>query len=406
MIKHFLILLFLACYQTGNTQNIKTIQLRPKHSTNQFAAIVKLGDVLQLSFDDLDADNKDYQYKIEHMTYDWKPSNLSSNQYIDGFDENEIINISNSFNTLQPYTHYSVDIPNQNTIITKSGNYLISILNDDYEVVFSRRCVFYENITTVGVAVFRSRNTEDNNQKQTVQFSINHSNLTINNPYQEIKVSLFQNYNFITAIKNIQPKFIKPQQLLYNHTLQTNFWGGNEYLNFDSKHIRSTSLNISKVERKELYHSYLYTNEQRASNNYSYNPDINGQFVVRTIETNNPNTEADYSMVHFSLDAFEPFENKDVFVYGAFNNYQLSDENKMKYNAPNEIYKTSIKLKQGFYNYSFITLDKEKNINLNEVDGSFYQTENEYTVIVYYKPFGEIYDRVIGVGKGFFNQNR
>ena len=406
MIKHFLILLFLACYQTGNTQNIKTIQLRPKHSTNQFAAIVKLGDVLQLSFDDLDADNKDYQYKIEHMTYDWKPSNLSSNQYIDGFDENEIINISNSFNTLQPYTHYSVDIPNQNTIITKSGNYLISILNDDYEVVFSRRCVFYENITTVGVAVFRSRNTEDNNQKQTVQFSINHSNLTINNPYQEIKVSLFQNHNFITAIKNIQPKFIKPQQLLYNHTLQTNFWGGNEYLNFDSKHIRSTSLNISKVERKELYHSYLYTNEQRASKNYSYNPDINGQFVVRTIETNNPNTEADYSMVHFSLDAFEPFENKDVFVYGAFNNYQLSDENKMKYNAPNEIYKTSIKLKQGFYNYSFITLDKEKNINLNEVDGSFYQTENEYTVIVYYKPFGEIYDRVIGVGKGFFNQNR
>ena len=406
MIKHFLILLFLACYQTGNTQNIKTIQLRPKHSTNQFAAIVKLGDVLQLSFDDLDADNKDYQYKIEHMTYDWKPSNLSSNQYIDGFDENEIINISNSFNTLQPYTHYSVDIPNQNTIITKSGNYLISILNDDYEVVFSRRCVFYENITTVGVAVFRSRNTEDNNQKQTVQFSINHSNLTINNPYQEIKVSLFQNYNFITAIKNIQPKFIKPQQLLYNHTLQTNFWGGNEYLNFDSKHIRSTSLNISKVERKELYHSYLYTNEQRASNNYSYNPDINGQFVVRTIETNNPNTEADYSMVHFSLDAFEPFENKDVFVYGAFNNYQLSEENKMKYNATNEIYKTSIKLKQGFYNYSFITLDKEKNINLNEVDGSFYQTENEYTVIVYYKPFGEIYDRVIGVGKGFFNQNR
>ena len=406
MIKHFLILLFLACYQTGNTQNIKTIQLRPKHSTNQFAAIVKLGDVLQLSFDDLDADNKDYQYKIEHMTYDWKPSNLSSNQYIDGFDENEIINISNSFNTLQPYTHYSVDIPNQNTIITKSGNYLISILNDDYEVVFSRRCVFYENITTVGVAVFRSRNTEDNNQKQTVQFSINHSNLTINNPYQEIKVSLFQNHNFITAIKNIQPKFIKPQQLLYNHTLQTNFWGGNEYLNFDSKHIRSTSLNISKVERKELYHSYLYTNEQRASKNYSYNPDINGQFVVRTIETNNPNTEADYSMVHFSLDAFEPFENKDVFVYGAVNNYQLSEDNKMKYNATNEIYKTSIKLKQGFYNYSFITLDKEKNINLNEVDGSFYQTENEYTVIVYYKPFGEIYDRVIGVGKGFFNQNR
>lgn len=406
MAKHLLFLIFFGFSLFINAQNIKTIQLLPKNSSNQFSAIVPLGSVLELAFDDLDADSKEYQYKVEHMTYDWKPSNLSTNQYIDGFDQNEIVNLSNSFNTLQPYTHYSVEIPNQNTIITKSGNYLISVLDDNYEVVFSRRCVFYENISTVGVAVFRSRDTKSNNQKQTVQFSVNHPNLPINNPTQEIKVTLFQNHNWNTAINNIQPQFIKPQQLLYNHTLKTNFWGGNEFLNFDSKHIRSTSLNIAKVERKDIYNSYLYTNEQRASKIYTYNPDINGQFIVRTLEANDPNTEADYSLVHFSLDAFEPINNKDIYVYGAYNNYKLSNENKMKYNNADKIYQAAILFKQGFYNYNYVTLDKNNTINLNEIDGSFYQTENEYTVVVYYKPFGETYDRVIGAGKGYFNQNR
>ncbi|MEX6626979.1 type IX secretion system plug protein [Tenacibaculum salmonis] len=406
MIKKLLIFVFSTLHLIINAQNIKTIQLRPKYNTNQFTAIVKLGQVLKLSFDDLEADNKEYQYKIAHMTHDWKPSSLTSNQYIDGFDENEIINITNSFNTLQPYTHYSVDIPNQNTIITKSGNYLISILDENYDVVFTRRCVFYEDITTVGVAVFRSRETKSNNEKQTIQFTVNHQNLSINNVNKEINIALFQNHNWNTVLYNIQPKFIKPAQLIYNHTLESNFWGGNEFLNFDSKYLRSTSFNIAKTERKDIYHSYLYTNEERVDKKYTYNPDINGQFIIRTLEANDPNSEADYSMVHFSLAAYEAYQNKEVFIYGAFNNYELSEENKMKYDAISERYKAKIKFKQGFYNYSYVTVDKNKKINLNEIDGSFYQTENEYTVIVYYKPFGETYDRVIGLGNGYFNQNR
>ncbi|MBE7651595.1 DUF5103 domain-containing protein [Tenacibaculum finnmarkense] len=406
MIKYLLSFLFSALHFVISAQNINTIQLRPKHSKNQFAAIVRLGSVLTLSFDDLEADNKEYQYKIEHMTYNWKPSNLTSSQYIEGFDQNEIINTSNSFNTLQPYTHYTVDIPNQNTIITKSGNYLISILDENYDLVFTRRCIFYEDITTVGVAVFRSREAKSNNQKQTVQFTVNHQNLSINNAQQEINIALLQNHNWNTVRYNIQPKFIKQQQLIYNHTLQTNFWGGNEFLNFDTKHLRSSNFSIAKTQRKELYHSYLYLNEERTDKVYTYNPDINGQFIVRTLEANDTNTEADYSMVHFSLAAYEAYQNKAVFIYGAFNNYELSEENKMKYDTVSEQYQAAIKFKQGFYNYKYVTLSNKQITNLNEVSGSFYQTENEYTVIVYYKPFGETYHRVIGLGNGYFNQNR
>lgn len=386
-------------------QNIKTVQLKPLNSES-LLAIVPLGSALDISFDDLDADNKEYQYKIQHMTYDWKPSNLQSNQYIDGFEQNYIIEVTNSFNTLQNYTHYNIKIPNQNTIITKSGNYLISILNDDDEVVFSRKCVFYENTTTVGVRVLRSRNTITSDQQQTVQFIINHQGLIINNPTQEIKVQLFQNNNWNSSISDLTPQFIKNNQLIYNYTRKANFWGGNEYLNFDNKYIRNTNLNIAKTDRKDVFHNYLYTDIERVFKPYTYNPDINGLFKIRTLDANDEDSEADYAMIHFSLEVDERYKNRDVFVYGAFNNYKLEEQNKMTYNENDGIYQASILLKQGFYNYTYATLNDEQKVDLKSINGSFFQTENQYTAIVYYKPFGALFHRAIGVGNGFFDQNR
>ena len=127
---------------------------------------------------------------------------------------------------------------------------------------------------------------------------------------------------------------------------------------------------------------------------------------MRTIETNDQKIEADYDMMHFTLLKEEPFIDKDVYVYGAFNNFNITQENKMTYNVDEKAYTGNFLLKQGFYNYTFATLDSENNVNTNDINGSFYETENEYIVIVYYKPFGSFYERVIGVGTGFFNQNR
>lgn len=388
----------------ANSQNIKTVQLRPL-GQNEFASIAPLGGVLELSFDDLDADNKEYQYKVQHMTYDWKPSNLTTNQYINGFEQNTIQHVTNSFNTLQSYTHYTLRIPNENTIITKSGNYMISVLDEDDEVVFSRRCVFFENITQVGVAVIRGRGTAILDQQQTVQFSVNYPNIQINNPAQEVNVVLFQNNNWKTAITNLQPQFFRPNRLLYSYVTKTNFWGGNEFRNFDTKYIRNTSLNIAKTERKDVFHNYLYTDEPKASRTYTYNPDINGQFIIRTLDSTDETSEADYATMHFSLDA-TPYKNKDIYVYGGFNNFEFTEENKMVYNTKSQIYETEIPLKQGFYNYCYATVAKNGTVNLHEIDGSFFETENEYTVIVYYRPFGGQYDRVIGIGNGFFSQSR
>lgn len=387
------------------SQNIKSIQLRPLQENN-FSAIVPLGTPLEISFDDLEADSKDYQYKIEHMTHDWKSSRLSSSQFIDGFDQNTIVNVSNSFNTLQNYTHYSVRIPNINTVITKSGNYLLSILNTDDDVIFTRRFVLYEPSTTVGVTVERSRNSKTLNTQQTIEFIINHPKIKINNPAQEVHVVILKNNNWEEKITNLQPTFFRPNQLSYTYTNKTNFWGGNEYLNFDNKFIRNNSLNVVKIIKKDVFHHYLYPFEFNPFRKYSYNPDINGQFVIRTLEANDSKTEADYAMIHFTLSVEEAFSDKEVYVYGAFNDFKITDENKMYFDLEERAYKANILLKQGFYNYTFATKETNGNSNTNDVNGSFYETENEYTVIVYYKPFGSFFERVVGIGTGFFDQNR
>ena len=377
--------------------NIKSIQFQSLNKTT-FNHIIPLGNTIELNFDDLDGDQKEYYYKIQLMTHDWRESNLIANQYINGFQSNVIFDVENSFNTFQNYTHYTVQFPNQNTKITKSGNYLLSILDDVGDVVFTRRFTLYENIAIVGISASRSRNTKNMDKEQTVQFLVNHSRLQINNPSQEIHVAILQNENWKTAITKIQPQFYKPNQLVYNYIKKTNFWGGNEYLFFDNKNIRNASVSIARSERKEIVHNYLYPYINRGLKSYSYNPDINGQFVIRNIEATNPKTEADYAMMYFSLKAGKEIENKEVYVYGAFNNFNLTEENKMNFDPSTNQYNVNFLLKQGFYNYTFVTKSAENLISESEIRGNFSETENMYTVIVYHKAFGSLFDRVIGVG--------
>ena len=388
----------------GDAQNIKSILLRTNQS-NSFTSIVPLGTPLTLSFDDLEADGKDYYYKIEHMTPDWKPSRLLSSQYIDGFQQNTIINVRNSFNTFQSYTHYEVRFPNPNTVITKSGNYRVSVLDAYDDLIFSRRFVLYEKAVIVGVSVNRSRNTRALNTQQTVEFRVNHPNLRINIPNQEVKVCIIQNDNWNATITDLTPTFFKPNQLLYTYTNKTNFWGGNEYYNFDSKELFNRSLNVVKIERKDIFHHYLFPSKYRTNPTYEFNPDINGQFVIRTIEGKDNTTEADYAAMHFTLNVEEPFFDKDVYIYGAYNNFEISEDNRLSYSPANNAYIGEILMKQGFYNYKFVLSDGSS-IDEIAIQGSFFQTENNYKVIVYFKPMGGLYYRAVGMGESNFSPDR
>ncbi|MFD0761789.1 DUF5103 domain-containing protein [Lutibacter aestuarii] len=380
--------------------HIKTIILKPV-GVNAFAPIIRLDEKIKLSFDDLNADEHDYSYKIEHCNEFWESSNLTAFEFINGYAEYRIRDYENSFNTLQPYTNYSVIFPNEHTSFKISGNYIISILDEDNKVVFNRKFVVYEPKVTVAVAVYRSRDISTIQSKQSVEFIINNPNFRINNPSAEVVPVIIQNNNWQTAIAGLKPQFYRGTQLLYKYNKETSFFGGNEFLYFDSKAIRSTTLNISNVEQgEELYHTYLYTNDERIDLPYTLFPDINGNFIIRTLNGENPQTDADYSWVHFSLKSLENLEGKEIYIQGNYNNWKLLEENKLQYNMNSGLYEATLLLKQGFYNYQYVTKSNDGSIRNHDIDGSFYQTENDYTVLVYYKKFGSRYTRVIGVGFG------
>lgn len=367
--------------------------------TNAYTPIIKFGEELTLIFDDLNADERNYYYKVDHCNVDWTSSNLSTIEFVNGFPEDKIRDYQNSFNTYIPYTNYQLKIPNQNTKFKLSGNYVISIFNDNDEVVLKRRFIIYEPNVTVAVTMHKSRDISKIDTHQTVQFTINNNNLRINNPNEEVIPIILQNNNWQTAIFGLKPQFYRGNQLLYQYDKETTYWAGNEFWKFDTKEIRSGNIDIASVELgHDTYSSYLYTVEERINQPYTLFPDINGNFLIRTLNGEFNNVEADYSWVHFSLSSAEDLRGKSVFVSGNFNNWALNNSNKLQFNQDTGLYEVTILLKQGFYNYQFVTIDQKGNFSNHDIDGSHYQTENDYTVLVYYRPFGARYTRVIGVG--------
>jgi len=377
-------------------ENIKTIIF--KGPTEDQFPIVQIGDPIYLEFDDILASEQDYYYKIIHCDYDWTPSDLLKSQYLIGIDNQRIINYENSYSTLQPYSNYQLTIPNENVRLKVSGNYMLEIYNNSYELQFSRRFIVYKDIVKVGAQVKRSRDFNFLDKKQTVQFSINSAGFPWVNPKKEVKVAIIQNYQWSTTINNIVPQYTLGNELVYKYDKETSFFGGNEFLNFDTSDLRAPTAAISRIEFLDLYHHYLFSNIYRYNRPYTYFPDINGDFVTRTLQGENVSREAEYTTVHFTL----PYTNRigldEVYVYGKFNNYALNDENKMIYNDKSGNLEATLLLKQGFYNFKYVLQGQDGIIQNSTIGGDFHFTENNYLILVYYRNFGDLYDGIIGVG--------
>lgn len=379
---------------------IKTIAFKSNTAESQLP-ILKLGAYLTLEFDVLNGDEDDYYYKINHFNFDWTPSVLIKTEFMDGFDNQRIRNYENSLNTYQVYSHYKLTVPNAQTRRLKvSGNYMLSIFNSDDILVFSRKFMIYENKSAVGVSIKRSRDIEFIQQKQRIDITIVPNSIQLNNPIQTVKTLIVQNNNLNTTISNLKPQYTIGNKLIYKYDIASSFWGGNEYLFFENKDVRAANTGIQSIDLQDLYHNYLYTNYSRANSTYTYNPDINGNYVITNVDADNSNIEADYVWMHFSLSSLETLQNKSIHVYGNFNNYAITEDTKLVFDERDDRYKTTILLKQGFYNYKFVVVNPDYSIDEGAISGNFYQTENNYKVIVYYRDLGGRYDKIIGLGEG------
>ncbi|RLD29775.1 MAG: DUF5103 domain-containing protein [Bacteroidetes bacterium] len=378
---------------------IKTITFKSNTNQSQLP-ILKLRERLLLEFDVLNGDEADFYYTITHYNFDWTSSNLMKSEYLQGFDNLRIVNYENSFNTYQIYSHYTLQIPNQQTRLKMSGNYMINIYNEYEELMFSRKFMIYQDIANVGVAIKRSRDVKYIQQKQSVDFNISSPSMHFNNPKQTIKVVVIQNNNLNTTITTLKPLYTIGRQLIYKYDTESSFWAGNEFLFFENKDVRGANVGVQFIDLKDIYHNYLFTDIIRANRPYTYNPDINGNFLITALDTDNVAIEADYTVIHFSIQHPELFNNKSIHVYGNFNNYAIDETTKMSFNLKSGYYESKLKLKQGFYNYKYIVVDENGKLEEGAISGNFDQTENNYKVLVYYRDLGARYDKIIGFGEG------
>jgi len=379
---------------------IKTVTFKSRTSSQGQLPILRLGESFNLEFDVLTTDEPDFYYTIEHYNYDWTRSNLVKMEFMDGFDNYRIVNYQNSFNAYQLYYHYDLQIPNEQTrALTKSGNYIISIYNENQEVVFTRKFMMYKEQVGVGVSIKRSRDVKFIDRKQSVDIVINSGALILNNPKERIKTLIIQNNNLHTSIKNIKPQYTIGKELIYKYVKETAFWASNEFRFFETKDVRGANVGVQFIDLKDIYNSYLFIEGPRANRPYTYNPDINGNFLITAIDTDDVDIEADYTNVHFALQYPELKDGSDIYIYGNFNNYALTNENRLTFDKTENLYQAIVKLKQGFYNYKYVVVDRNGQLDEGRISGNFWQTENNYKVLVYYRDLGARFDELIGYGE-------
>ena len=306
--------------------------------------------------------------------------------------------MTNSSATLQSYTHYTLTIPNVHTEIITSGNYILAVYDEKQELIFTKRFVVYEKHANVQVGIFRLRDLAGIDSQQRIKIEVQTANINSRQPDQEISVWMLQNYRWSSAREISKYDYLVNQNLRFEYDNNLIFEGGNEYLFFDTKDIRSSGGNVAYIRRENLYKSILYPNYVRNGNVYTYAPDINGNFVIQTTEGINPETDADYTEVTFSLRSSET--NYDFYVTGHFNQHQPQPIHKLKYDAKKDLHQVTIRLKQGVYNYKYIAIDSTGQFYENGVGGSHWETENEYLALVYLRKFGDRYDRLVGLGVG------
>ena len=382
-----------------------------KNNENKSSSLMigAINEQFTISFDVLSGIEYDLYYVIEHCDFNWDKSKILKSEYLSGFDDVKIDDYSSSFNTYQIYTNYNISFPNSNTSFKKSGNYIIKIMDEFGLELFRRKFILFENLSIVKTEIKRSRELNNIEEKQVVNFEINPLNIRFNNPDKNVKTIVFKNNDIEQSIKNLKPQYKIGQKLIYKYDQESSFWAGNEFLYFDNKNIRNTNIKIRGYNLRDIYENYLFSDYPRYNRKYTFNPDINGGFLINASNVRDSKTEADYANIYFSLESRDNLlDNKyDIFVVGEFNNFLTSEKNKMRLNNRNNKLEAVIKLKQGFYNYKYIIKNNSeqkikysKKMENGEIGGNFDETENNYNVLVYYRDFGERYDRVVGFGKG------
>ena len=355
---------------------------------------------LELRFDDLTTDISKFFVTIEHFDSNWKKSNLLKSEYVEGFMKDEIINYDYSFNTLQEYIHYNYIFPSENLKPTISGNYKLKVFDSYGDTVFSKKFMVLEKKINLEVNIKKATLSQDRKIKHEIDFIINHKNFDIVDPFSQIKVIIKQNNKDDNAITDLKPMYIRNSSLIYDFNEENTFLGNNEFRHFDIKSMRYYSERIKSIySDSSKFKVTLYSDNKKPFNNYSIEPDLNGKFYIKSQEARNSSTEAEYVDVLFSLRG-EYISNGDLYIIGEMNDWKKNENFKLYYNFQKKQYEKEVILKQGYYNYHYAINDTSLDyLDVASIEGTHYQTRNEYQIYVYFKDLNDRYEKLIGFTK-------
>lgn len=397
--------LLVAQSETENSvfdDNIRTVQLQLAGSPLSLPMVdlPTRYNSLILDFDHIGDEIKDYKYTIVHCNSDWQPSELVDNQYMDGFLEDRITLVESSFNTLTQYTHYRLPLPNSNIRWSKSGNYLLKVFDadEDDELVLVRRFMVVEPIWRISAQFVRTARVDKYNTHHEIDFLVKPKGERISNPQNDVKAYVLQNGRWDNAIGPVKPYITRGEDIVYDYQDQIVFPAGKEFRFFDMRTLDVRGERVKIItEKYDNYEVTLQRDESRFDRAAVFREDADGRFVIDNRHYNQSLLQCDYANVLFSVSRNAPLDDEDIYVFGELTDWQLKPEFKMEYNAEAQAYYCEAFLKQGYYNYQYMLVDRASGqLDPEGFEGNWYETGNQYTVLVYFRPFGTRYDRLMG----------
>ena len=366
--------------------------------------VVPLADMmghLNLSFDIIDGDGEILNYTFIHCNHDWQPSDLQRIQYASGFESDRLDDYAFSRNTLIDYVNYQLSFPNEDMMPLISGNYLLIVYGDDLnDLYFTRRFMIFDEKAGVSAVVPRypdDLNLTDTHQQLNVKVNLN-SYLT-GNTQQYSFLTIRQNGRWDNAAEGLKPTYVYPDYISFEHHPQTVFEAGNQYLRFNTSNFYFQSENLAHIRRtEECYEIDIATCESMARKAYVTYEDIHGEKFVYVEDENLDNaTEADYCRVNFFYKSDAPLTHEDLYIMGAINDWCFNESNKMTYDYRLHGYTGSMMLKQGYYNFQMVTVDRLNNeVRTDLTVGNHWETNNVYKLYFYYFNALKGYDELVG----------
>ena len=380
--------------------NIKTVLI---HKTglelNEPVILLHSQESVTLHFDDLEGYLKDYSYTLVHCTKDWEESGLTETEFIEGFFINPVTNYKVSFNTYQKFIHYQLSLPNEDVKILKSGNYVLKVFLTGYpdDLILTRRFMVYENKSEIKPTVKRPSDLNERYYKQEIDFSVIPAGIGTNNTFD---IYIRQNSRWDNMKTGFQPVFYRDNELVYDLDQPDIFNGGNEFRFFDIRSVTYTTERVLKVEKTDsLFEALLAGDISRGFKKYLTYQDIDGKYLIENQMSpdDEHHSEADYLWVNFTLQSDKAITDGTVYIFGALSDWGFSPDYRLMYDDSLKCYQKRILLKQGYYNYQYVLLkDNQPAASETELEGDHFETENSYSIFVYFRDITNNYDRIIG----------